>query len=212
MATFGEMKTWVSKRLQDPSNTAVSSSGVGDLINQALDFWKNTRFFFNEATDTTTLFYNNATIPLPSDWLCPALDDGNFVIEYSGMRYPLNKISEPMYNARYLSNGVGQPYCYAKLSDSGYQAYYIPDRDYTLRRFWLRDYAEFVSDSDTNEFSTKAASLLKYTAAAYGSRDFRQDKEMYAAFWEQAKMERDDLLVTTRKANATGSLTLTSIL
>lgn len=212
MATFGAMKTFVSKRLQDPSNTAVSASDVGELINMALSYWKNTRFWFNEATDTTTLTAQNASIPLPDDWLCPALDQGNFVIEYSGIRYPLYKISEPLYNAQYLSNGIGQPFNYARIASDEYQVYPIPDRDYTLRRFWLRDYDDFASDSDTNDFSDNAAALLQYTAAAWGSRDFRQDSDMYKAFWDQALMEEKDLLVTTRKDNATGSLTLSSSL
>lgn len=211
MATFGEMKTWVSKRLQDPDNTAVSSSDVGDMINQALKYWKNVRFFFNEQTDTTTLTQGDASIPLPANWLVPSIDDA-FVIEYSGIRYPLKKVSESMYNAMYLSNGIGQPFWYAKLANAGYQCYPIPDRDYTLRRFLVTDYDSFVNDSDTNDFSEEAEFLLKYSAAAYGSRDFRQDLKMYDAFWAQAQDEEDNLLVTTRKDNATGTLTTYSTL
>lgn len=211
MATFGEMKTWVSKRLQDPNNTAVSLSDVGDLINQALKYWKNVRFFFNEQTDTTTLLQNDPSIPLPDNWLVPSIDDA-FVIEYSGIRYPLKKVSESQYNAMYLSNGIGQPWWYAKLANSGYQCYPIPDRDYTLHRFLLSNYDDFVNDDDENDFSVEAEFLLKYSAAAYGSRDFRQDREMYDAFWAQALSEEENLLVTTRKDNATGSLTITSML
>ncbi len=211
MATFGEMKAWVSKRLQDPNNTAVSSSDVGDMINQALKYWKNVRFYFNEQTDTTTLLQGDPSIPLPTNWLVPSIDDA-FVIEYSGSRYPLKKVSESQYNAMYLSNGIGQPWGYAKLANSGYQCYPIPDRDYTLRRFLVSDYDDFVSDSDTNDFSVEAEFLLKYSAAAYGSRDFRQDMDMYKAFWDQANLEEENLLVTTRKDNATGSLTITSML
>lgn len=206
MATFSEMKTWVSKRLQDPSNTAVSESDVGELINQALGFWKTTKFYFNEVTDTTTLSESDPTIPLPSDFLCPSIDDA-FVIEYSGIRYPLKKITSTTYNEVYLSNGIGQPWSFARLGNAEYQVYPIPDKDYTLRRFYLKTYDDFSSDSDTNDFSTEADRLLKYTAAAYGSRDFRQDSEMYSAFWEQAKIEKQDLLNQTRKDNAAGSLT-----
>lgn len=211
MATFGTMKTWVSKRLQDPNNTAVSSSDVGDLINIALNYWKNNRFWFNEFTDTTTLTQNDPSVPLPDDWLVPSIDDA-FVIEYSGIRYPLKKVSESQYNAMYLSNGIGQPWWYSKQADSNYRVYPIPDRDYTLRRFYLKDYSEFSNDSDTNAFSNNAANLLQYTAAAYGSRDFRQDMNMYNAFWSQAISEYDSLMVITRKDNATGSLTITSML
>lgn len=211
MATFGTMKTWVSKRLQDPNNTAVSSSDVGDLINVALNYWKNNRFWFNEITDTTTLTQGDASIPLPSNWLVPSIDDA-FVVEYSGIRYPLKKVSESQYNAMYLSNGIGQPWWYSKQANSQYQVYPIPDRDYTLRRFYLKDYDDLSSDSDTNDFTTYATNLLQYTAAAYGSRDFRQDSNMYSAFWDQAKQEYNSLMVITRKDNATGSLTITSML
>lgn len=212
MATLAQMRTWVSKRLQDPNNTAVSSADVDELINQALQYWKNTRFWFNEATDTTVLAQGIATIPLPDDWLCPLLDQGNFVIEYSGIRYPLYKVELPMYNAQYLSNGIGQPFNYARMASDEYQVYPIPDRDYVCRRYWLRDYGDFVADGDENDFSINAPRLLQYTAAAYGSRDFRQDPEMYEAFWKESEREEQSLLVTTRKDNATGALTLSSAL
>lgn len=211
MATFAQMKTWVSKRLQDPNNTAVSSDDVGELINQALDYWKNVRFWFNEITDTTTLLQSNPSVPLPDDWLVPSIDDC-FVIEYSGIRYPLKKVSESQYNAMYLSNGIGQPWWYAKEASAGYQVYPIPDRDYTLRRFYLRDYEDLSANDDENDFSDNAQFLIQYTAAAYGSRDFRQDMDMYQAFMARALDEEQNLLVTTRKDNATGSLTITSML
>ncbi len=211
MTTFAQMKAFVSKRLQDPNNTAVSSADVGDLINQALSYWKNVRFWFNEITDTTTLAQSNPAVPLPVDWLVPSIDDC-FVIEYSGIRYPLKKVSESQYNAMYLSNGIGQPWWYSKQASDNYQVYPIPDRDYTLRRFYLKDYDDFVADGDTNDFSDNAAFLLQYTAAAYGSRDFRQDMAMYQAFMSRALDEEQNLLVTTRKDNATGSLTITSML
>jgi len=213
MATFAQMKTWVSKRLQDPNNTAVSSTDVGDMINAALSYWKNERFYFNEIqTDPPlSLTQSNPVITLPTDWLCPSIDD-TFVIQYSGIRYPLKKISETMYNAFYLSNGVGQPWYFAKLATGGYQVYPIPDRDYDLIAYYIKDYVDFSGDSDTNDFSEKATNLLQYTAAAYGSRDFRQDMAMYQAFWNQALIEENNLLATTRKANATGSVTIFSML
>lgn len=211
MATFAQMKQWVSKRLLDPNGTAVSSDDVGDLINEALEYWKNERFKFNEITDLTTLTQNNPAIPLPDDWLCPSIDSC-FIIEYSGIRYPLQKISSTQYNAFYLSNGVGQPWYFAREASEEYQVYPIPDRDYILRCFYLRDYAPFSADDDSNDFSVYARNLLQYTAAAYGSRDFRQDLTMYQSFWAQAVLEEQNLLATTRKDNATGAATIYSML
>lgn len=211
MATFAQMQTWVSKRLQDPSNAAVSSADVGDLLNIALNYWKNTRFYFNEVTDTTVLTQSDPSVPIPDDWLCPSVDDC-FVIEYSGIRYPLKKLSETEYNAVYLSNGIGQPWWFSRQADTEYKVYPNPDRDYTLRRFYLRDYDDFSDSNQTNAFSEKAANLLQYTAAAYGSRDFRQDINMYQVFWQQALAEEQSLLNITRKDNSTGSLTIYSSL
>lgn len=217
MATFGQMKQWVSKRLQDPNNTAVSSDDVGGLINEALNQYMNERFWFNEKTDNPNgipvfMTQGNATIPLPDNFLCPSLDDGAFVVQYSGIRYPLQKWSEPFYNLAYLSNGIGQPFWYSRQADLEYQVFPIPDRDYQILRFWLADYDDFVNDGDTNDFSDNAYNLLQYYAAAIGSRDFRQDIDMYNAFMAQADTEEKNLLWTTRKDNATGSVTLYSTL
>ncbi len=211
MATLGDMQTWVSKRLQDPNNTAVSVADVTDLINMAQGYWKNSRFWFNERTDTATLTQSDNSIPIPTDWLIPSIDNC-FVLEYSGIRYPLKKLSEINYNAVYLSNGIGQPFWFSKQADTDYKCYPIPDQNYTIRRFYIKNYDDFVNTSDTNDFSVKATNLLQYTAAAYGSRDFRQDPQMYQAFWAQATTEYQNLLAITRKDNATGSLTLTSML
>ncbi len=209
MATFGSMQTWVSKRLQDPDQTAVSASDVADLINQAIDYWQNTRFWFNEVTDETVLTQGDPTIPLPLDFLAPSVDNC-FVIEYSGIRYPLKKVSEIDYNALYLSNGVGQPWWFCRQANSEYQVYPIPDRDYTLRRFYLRDYDQLSASDDENDFTDKATNLIQYTAAAYGSRDFREDLSMFDSFWTQAQRELQSLLVTTRKQNAKGTMTVYS--
>ena len=211
MATFAQMQAWVSERIQDPNNTAVSSANVGDCLNRAVHYFKNERFWFNEFTDIATLAQSDPTVPLPDDWLVPATDDC-FVIEYSGIRYPLKKVSEQQYNAMYLSNGIGQPWWYAKLASDQYQVYPIPDRDYDIARYYLKDYDDFVNPTDENDFSDDAPYLLQYAAAAYASRDFRQDADMYKAFWDEAIRERDSLLKTTRKDNATGSLTITSML
>ena len=211
MATFSEMKTWVSKRLQDPNNTAVSSEDVGDLINQALSYWKNVRFWFNEKTYDGLLSTSNSLITLPSDFLVPATDDFIY-LDYSGIRFVLKKLVEPLYNGIYLANGVGQPWWYSKQADLGYRVYPNPDKAYDYRLFYLKDYTPFSSDSDTNDFSEKAQYLLQYTAAAYGSRDFRQDLDMYKAFMDRALDEEQNLLVTTRKDNATGSLVTYSAL
>jgi len=211
MATFGDMKTWVAKRLQDPSGTAISSSDVGDMINQAINYWKNTRFWFNENTDETTLLEQDPSVPLPDDWLIPSISEA-FVIEYSGIRYPLKKVSEAQYNAMYLSNGIGQPWWYSRQATSGFKVYPIPDRDYTLRRFFIKDYADLSADGDTNDWTTLATNMIQYQALAYGMSDFRQDFDLADKYRVQVDREYKSLMNITRKNNATGCLTVSSML
>lgn len=211
MADLGEIQTDVAALLQDPDHTAVSLSQITSSVNRAVRYWKKRRFYFNEVTDTDTLTESDPEIPLPSNWLCPSIDDA-FVIEYSGIRYPLKKVSESQYNAMYLSNGIGRPCWYAKLANDQYQVYPIPDRAYTIRRFYLKEYDALSSDTETNDWTEEAQDLTTYTAAAYASRDYRQDLEMSKAFMSQANSEYQNLLLQTRKDNATGSLTITSML
>lgn len=211
MATFGQMKQWVSKRLLDANGTAVSSDDVGELINQSIDYWKKRRFWFNEETTTDTLLQGDPAIPLPSDFLMPSIND-SFILEYSGIRYPLRKISEVMYNAFYLSNGVGQPWYFSRQAQTEYQVYPIPDRDYTIRIFYLKEYEALSNDSDENDWTGEAQDLIKYTAASYGMNDFRQDFTAADRFMAQAMREYNNLLVQTRKDNATGSATIYSML
>ena len=212
MNTFQEIQTWVSRRLQDPLNQAVSSGDVAEVINQALKYWKFRRFGFNEKTDITTILQGDATIPLPDDFLLYALKNGGPVINYSGIRYPLVKQVEPAYNWNYLSNGVGQPLYYAKLATEGYQAYPIPDKDYEIQHFYLKEYEEWDgTDPDAqNDFTEYAPYLLGYTAASYASMDLRQDTTMGDYFWNKAQDEFRNLQVKTTKENASGSLLVSS--
>jgi hypothetical protein len=211
MATFAEIKTDVSAFLQDPSNAAVSSANVGNSVNKAIRYWKYKRFWFNEKVASIILAYNDPVVPLPTDFLVPSITDGAIVIVYSGMRYPLNKLSELDYNAVYLSNGVGQPYAYSKQASAGYQVYFIPDRNYDALLFYLKEYDVLTANDATNDWTDEAQDLITYTAAAYCSRDYRQDLSMYNAFWAQAQTEYTNMLVRTRKENATGSLSVGSI-
>lgn len=216
MATFGAMKTWVSARLLDPSNTSVSSASVGECINAALGYWKNKRFWFNEIADQTTVTTGSAVLPIPADYLCPSIDDGAFTLQYpgstGGLRYPLKKVSIKVYNDAYVSNALGLPTIYARLASGQYQMFWIPQMDYICHRYYLQDVPLFSADSDTNVFSENATNLLQYTGLAYAFRDFKQDQNMYNYFFDQANQEYESLRDTTDKDNATGSLTTSSFL
>ena len=211
MATFGELQTSVSARILDASQTAVSSSSVAASINNSIRYWKYKRFWFNQVSDTSTMTLEDATIPLPSDFLVPTKDNGAFVIEYSDMRYPLCKISDNEYNGLFLDNGYGLPSAYARIGQS-YEVYPIPDRAYTIRREYLKDYAVLSSSSDTNDFTNYADRLLMLWSCADLSAEFRRDLEMENYFRNAARDEYNLLQMMTQKSNGTGSLEISTYL
>lgn len=212
MATFAEMVTFVSKRLIDPTNTAVSEDDVEEGINDAIRYWKYRRFWFNEVSDTATLTAQDPDFPYPDDFLVPVIQDGGFVVEYGGVRWPLSKIDMPVFDGLFLSNGYGLPRWYARNADLEYQCYPIPDQAYTVRRHYLKEYEALSDGTDTNDFTDHAARLIETWALANLVAELRQDTDMTEYYRKANADEYRQLRVMTDKANSAGKLTLYSIL
>lgn len=211
MATFGEMQTQVSERLLDPSNTAVSVANVASSINEAIGYWKFRRFWFNTANDTATLTASSSIIPLPSDFLVELPMDDGFVISYSNQRYPLEKKNPKDFDSVYLDNGYGLPMIYTQKSGV-YYCYFIPDQNYTLNRWYLKDYANLSASTDINNFTVYASQMIVYWALSKLYAELRQDDKMEAYYSARAQDEFNNLQIRTEKANSTGHLTIHSYL
>lgn len=208
MATFGELQTSVSKRLLDANNTAVSAQDVATALNDAVSYWKFNRFWFNEETFTDNLTENDTEIPLPEDFLVPAYEDGAFFINYSSMRYTLQKIKSQQYDNQYLSNAFGLPRWYSKVSNT-WRVYFIPDRDYEIEGRYLKDYTaiEQANYNATNDFTVYAPRLLTLWSCANLIAELRQDAAMEGYYRKAAEDESRQLQKMTYKNNASGRLT-----
>lgn len=211
MATFGQIQTAVSKRLLDPTYTAVSQSDVAASINDSIRYWKYKRFWFNEGYLTQTAIKEDAVIPLPTDFLVPSTENDGFNIEYSAMRYPLKKITQLQYDNIWLSNGFGLPRMYARVG-TDYVLYPKPDRDYTINCHYLKEYQPLVDPDDTNDFTENAERLLILWTTANLIEEIRQDLDMGGNFRTKAMDEYDELQTMTRKSNASGSVVISSTL
>lgn len=217
---FGDMTAYVSKRLIDPSNAAVSESDVQQGINQSIAYWKFRRFWFNEVKDQVTVLEHDPTIPVIGDGiLVPSTDYDGFYIQYGGVRYPLVKITQQEYDNLYLTNGYGMPLWYSRIGsgenadplvDDQYQCYPIPDRDYDLGRHYLKDYDDLAADADENDFTVNASRLIMLWALANLTTELRQDVTMGNYYRDATTNEYRNLRVLTNKKNATGHLTLYS--
>lgn len=211
MATFAQMKTYISARLIDVNNQSVSLASIGDAINDSISYWKTTRFWFNEEFATGTMTLQDGTIPLPNDFLIPVDDLDGFLIEYSDTRYPLAKLSASQYDGTYLSNGFGLPRYYARVGQD-YEVYPLPDRAYTVKSHYLKDYPTLVNDSDTNDFTIEASRLINLWTLADLMAELRQDDKMETYYRSAATDQAQNLLMRTTKSNATGTLSNDSFL
>jgi hypothetical protein len=211
MATFGEIKTAVSKRLLDPNNVSITSSDVANAINDSIAYWKFRKFWFNSIKDTVTLTEHDGNLPVTGDFLVSTQDDDGFNIEYSGMRYPLQKVSQQVFDNIWLSTGYGIPVYYARVNNT-YQMYPLPDRAYDLNRHYLKEYSALTSDSQTNDFTNYASVLIRNWTLADLVAEFEQDDKMEAYYRARADNEYRQLTVMTDKVNGAGKLTIDSVL
>lgn len=208
---FGQLTTYVSNRLIDPNNTAVSVTDVQLGINQSIAYWKFRRFWFNESAETVTLTAMNQTIPLPDNFMVPSIQDDGFNILYGGVKYPLVKVDIATMDSLYLSNGYGLPRWYARLANMEYQVYPIPDQDYVTDLYQLNDYPYLTNPTDSNDFTNNAERLIACWALANLVSELRQDTPGTGDYYRQAAQdEYRNLRVLTNKKNAAGKLTIYS--
>ena len=205
MSTFSELKTRIAKKLLDPNNVAVSAEDVGLAINDAIDFWKEKKFWFNETSQSVTLTVDDPEITMPSDFLFE-IDTGGFIISYANTEWELKKVHVSEYEANDTA-GKGLPYIYTYKGGS-WLVYYYPDQAYSLVITYIKDYADLVNDADTNDFTLQAKRLIEYEALSRLYAEFRQDEKMEAYYSNRAKSERNNLRDRTSKVSGTGTLTI----
>lgn len=211
MATLAQIRTYISARLLDPNNTAVSAATVTSAINDAIRYWKFKRFWFNQGFDTSqSLTAQSPTIPLPSDFLVEVPNDG-FVLSYSNMRWPLTKALPRQFDEVILDNGYGRPYIYTRKR-AVYTCYFIPDQAYALLIYYLKEYTDLSLDADTNDFTVNAERLIELWALANLTAELRQDDKMEAYYRAAAEDEYQNLENFTAKANPSGRVVIDSFL
>jgi len=210
MATFGDLKTSISKRLQDTQGTAVSTSDVADAINSALKFWKKQKFWFNEESAVLTMTEDSALISgLPDDFQFE-LPESGFVIENSQIKYRLKKVPPTQYDYEDIE-GNGIPDIYTWKAGSFF-VYPYPQEAYSLNVHYIKDYDDLSGDSDTNDFTEYADQLIMYEALSRLHGELRQDEKMEAYYSARAQNEFSSLASFGKRKNGSGQLTIETIL
>lgn len=221
MPTFAQLKSKISRKLIDPNNTAISAANVGDAINDAIRYWRYTRFWFNEKTAVLTMNVNDTyvlkdydpsmpnTPYLPTDFLYLVPKNG-FVINYNNLSYTIHPRPPQIFDAQNV-RGIGLPYIYTRRSNN-YEFYFFPNIAYQLYVYYIKNYDDLVDDSDNNDFTNEADQLIIYEALSRLSGEDRQDLEMNNTYAAKADREADNLLKRTSLMTGSGELTVDTIL
>jgi hypothetical protein len=212
MATFGEMQSYVSKRLLDSNNTAVSLPDVAAAINESIRYWKFRRLWFNtKVDDTLTLTAQSSVITLPSDFLVENPSPSGLVINWSDARYPLHKEQPYGFDAVFLENGLGLPTIYT-VKNGVYYCYFVPDQAYPITFYYLKEYADLQGNNETNDWTMCADRLICLWTLSKLHGELRQDPTMESYYNNAAQNELENLSLMTGQVNNTGHLTIHSCL
>ena len=235
MPTFGALQTKISKKLIDASQTAVSASDVGDAINDAINYWKFRRFWFNERQVTLTMdindpfifMYGQSNVNYPSAPTLPQLflyefpDDG-FVIYYNQLRYTMAKRHPKTFDDQAIGgntgpagvpsgSGLGLPYMYT-FRNQTYEFYFYPNIAYSMVVNYITDYVDLANPTDTNDFTDYADRLILYEALSHLYGENRQDQSMEGSFFSKADREYQNIKKRGFQMQGTGQLTTENIL
>ncbi len=232
ITTFGTLQSRIAARLIDPSSVAISLPNVQQAINDAIFYWKNFKFFFNQSLavltmDTTAAVNGTATSDpyilgygntnsnyphapvLPSDFLYEEPNNG-FVIPYNHLRYRILKKSPAQYDATNVG-GVGLPFIYT-YRNGNYEFYFLPNIAYTMNVYYRKDYLPLVDTGDNNDFTNYADKLIEYDAISRLLSDLRLDDDRADRFAARAAQENRTLQSRSAKQDATGELVVETII
>lgn len=210
MATLGTLVTRASARLKDPTFQAVSRAEVVAVINDAITHYKAKRFFFNDFEETINLTINNPLLVLVTN-PNPALifKTGGIVINYASTRWLTTKVSSNEYDAMNVQ-GSGIPFAWT-FRDGQYFLYYYPDAAYSTVVRGLKNYLPLVNDSDSNDFTVEAESMILYQTLSRLYGEFRQDEKMEGYYTGRANDEFKTLKSRTQDNNGTGRIEVESL-
>lgn len=211
MATFGDMKTAIARRLVDESNTAVTLVEIGEAINDAINFWKQRRFWFNSTASALAISAADTEVTLPSDFLIDQPRNA-FTVTESGYNNPVHKVSPTIFDAMKNTASTGRPkyYCYR---DGALQFIPTANIDYAGMLYYVKDYTDFTTgtsqDTLSNDWTAadKGERLIRNEALARLHGELRQDEKMEMVYQNKTAREYSNLVSRTNQLLKTGTLT-----
>lgn len=210
MSTFGAMKTDISRKLIDENQTAVADSVIGDAINEAINFWKHKRLFFNTVKLPVSITAGDTGLSLPADFLAPIPNNAFSIVE-SGFPYRVSKKTPILYDAQAYDAGTGRPLIWV-YRGGAIEFYPTANIDYSGFFYYIKNYDDFVTDDSqdtlSNDWTSYGGRLIRSQALSWLHDEERQDEETADRYAKRAEREYNNLLGRTNQLLKTGTLTV----
>lgn len=212
MATLGELKARIAREanredlLDAPSSsdpTAVSTDTLDLVISRSIEYYAESRFFFNEDRKTNTTTASNEYVNLPDGFRI--LDQLSVTV--GGNRYPLRMQPYEVIET-WLGYAVtaGQPTDFS-ISEGQARLYPLPNIAYTLTWLGIFDVApalDYADDSSTNSWTTHGEDLIAARSVYLLCRDYFRDPDRAALASGAEKEALDNLKGNTARRVGTG--------
>lgn len=197
MSDYGTMTSRILDELKRPSLTAA----VQDAIQQAIEEYKSTRFYFNEHSAKTTTSAGVEKYTMPTDFLEP--DRLTFTV--SDDEYPLMyRTWEWMSDRRRdASTFQGLPTDWAYYRDQIY-LWPAPNNAYVMSLYYLRELTTLSVSADTNAWMSEGERLIRSAAKRILAEDVLHDDRQAQRYAIRERLTLNGLLGQSANKRATG--------
>lgn len=167
MSDFITMQNLIAKRVRQSASAAASGiqSDIKNAIIEAIDFYKNEMFWFNQqdADLTGGTVADQEYYPLPDDYIAML----NVKSRYDPTRwYRLYSRTEAEIDEMNSADDTTRPYFYC-IHNEQLRLSPIPDDSYSINMSFVKDLLvdePISADADTNSWMTDAKSMIRYKA------------------------------------------------
>lgn len=175
MATLGELKARIANECDRDDLT----TEIADRINRAIEYYADTRFWFNEQIKTATTTADDEYVTPPTGL---RREDANGVfITVGGFKYPLEKRDRTYIQYWQATQNIkGQPVEFAYENEQ-WRLFPTPSDAYTLTVLGVYDIDAPADDDSSNDWTNHAEDLIAARARLLISRDVTYDSEMIAS-------------------------------
>lgn len=177
-------KSALITRISDDMARTDINSQIGEAIDDAIRFYRDTRFYFNETRDSTfatVAAQSRYTVSDDADIPLFLSIDNVFIEESSGQKHVLGQCDPAEMEWKLdTSAASGRPYEYAYF-DRSFWLYPVPDAVYTIRPLGqIIKAAPAANDEADNVWMTEAFELIRCRAKKYLYGHIIMDLEMAA--------------------------------